>query len=481
MGTALALLLPPAGLLFLLLPGVLPPGNKRRAVIYTSLYTLMYVVLVIWLLIRFAGLQIEWKGGFPPVLTFEKTVPDYEALERHRVASTNAASVPATNGSIYWTGFRGPRRDGHYDQHPIQTNLPAGGLKPIWKQPIGGGYSSFAIAKGVAYTIEQRRDNEAVTAYDLKTGRELWAQTYPARFEEWMGGEGPRATPAWDDGRIYSLGAEGHLLCLDAQEGTIIWKTNILRMAGADLLPYAVSASPLIDNEKLIVLPGGPGNSVMALNKVTGKKIWGSLDDKPAYVSPMLVELAGVKQLLIVTAHRAAGLNPENGNLLWFFPWPVQYDNNIAQPVLTGTNRFVLSAGYGTGSVAVEVTQTDGKLRAQELWRNKRLKNKFASSVYHEGYIYGLDEDILTCLDAQTGQQQWKDGRYGYGQLILASGHLVIIGGEGKLTLVQANPGEHIVVASFPAIHGKTWNHPAMSDGLLLVRNAVEAACFDLR
>lgn len=477
----LTLLFPPAGLFYLWRSDKFSKRNKIRGTVYIVLFCFIYAAAVIWLLMRFAGLQMEWKGGFPPVLTFQKTVPDYETLERHRTTATNAPPPTQLEGSTYWTGFRGPKRDGHYDQQGIRTNWPASGLKPLWNQPIGGGYSSFAIAHGVAYTLEQRRENEAVTAYDFRTGRELWTQTYPAKFEEWMGGEGPRATPAWDEGRVYSLGAEGHLLCLNAQSGEVQWKTNILRMTGAELLPYAVSGSPLIVDDKLIVLPGAPGNSVVALNKLNGQKIWGSLDDKQAYVSPMLAHFGGVTQLLVVSAHRAVGLNPEDGKLLWSFPWPVKYDNNIAQPVLLSTNRFLLSAGYGTGAVAVEVTNVNGVFRTEELWRNKRLKNKFASSVYHEGYVYGLDEDILTCLDAATGQQQWKDGRYGYGQLLLASGHLLILGGEGKLSLVKADPGSHILVAESPGIKGKTWNHPAMSDGFLLIRNAVEAACFDLR
>jgi outer membrane protein assembly factor BamB len=197
-------------------------------------------------------------------------------------------------------------------------------------------------------------------------------------------------------------------------------------------------------------------------------------------MSPMIVNLAGRRQLLVVMAQRAVGLDLADGRLLWEFPWEVSYDNNIAQPVLVGTNRLVLSAGYGKGAVCVELSESTNGFAAIEIWRNRNLKNKFTSSVLHEGHIYGLDEDILVCLDAATGGRKWKDGRYGYGQLLLADGHLVILGGDGELALVKASPERLIEVARFPALRGKTWNHPAIADGRLFVRNAVEMACFEL-
>jgi outer membrane protein assembly factor BamB len=158
----------------------------------------------------------------------------------------------------------------------------------------------------------------------------------------------------------------------------------------------------------------------------------------------------------------------------------VQYDNAIAQPVLVGTNRFVISAGYGGGAMAVEISRTGSGFSARQIWKNQNLKNKFNSSVFWNGFVYGLDEGILTCIDANTGRRQWKEGRYGYGQLLLASGHLVVLSGDGELVLVRANPDQHEEVARFQAIQGKTWNHPAIAGDKLLVRNAVEMACFEM-
>jgi outer membrane protein assembly factor BamB len=196
----------------------------------------------------------------------------------------------------------------------------------------------------------------------------------------------------------------------------------------------------------------------------------------------MIVELAGEQQLLVVTRNRAVGLSVTDGKLLWQFPWVVlQGNRNIAQPVMAGTNRVFLSAGYGTGCALVEVNRKANAFTTREIWRNKNLKNKFSSSVMHDGFLYGLDEDILTCLDGMTGERRWKDGRYGYGQVVLASGHLIVLCGNGDLALVKATPEAHRELCRFRAIEGKTWNHPAIGGGFLLVRNNAEMACFDLR
>ena len=480
------LLFPPAGLWLFWRRRDVGLARKLFGTLGVLLYCIPYAALIIFLAVRFNVVQVEWRGGFPPVLTRRKTVPDYRAVELHR--ARQQAQIPPAPGhtnamsSANWPGFRGPNRDGVYAGTPIRTNWPADGLKPLWRQPIGGGYASFAIAGGRAFTIEQRRENEAVTCYDLGTGREIWVYSYPAFFDESMGGEGPRATPTYDDGRVYALGATGEFHCLDSETGRVLWRKDILSENGAANLTWAQSASPLVVGEKVIVEPGGPaGRCVIAYHKLTGELIWKSLNDEASYSSPMLVTLAGQKQLLVSMGKRVAGLRVEDGAILWQFPWVVQMGNrNIAQPVILSTNRFLLSAGYGTGCAIVEISHIENAFDAHEVWRNKNLKNKFTSSVFWQGHIYGLDEDILTCLDAETGARNWKEGRYGYGQLLLANGQLIILCGEGDLAIVSAIPDRHVELTRFPAIAGKTWNHPALADGKLLVRNAVEMACFDL-
>src|SRR5581483_2989435 len=199
-----------------------------------------------------------------------------------------------------------------------------------------------------------------------------------------------------------------------------------------------------------------------------------------SYTSPVLATLSGQNQILVVSARSVMGVVPESGRMLWECRWTVPNDNAIAQPVILGTNRFLMSAGYGTGCTLFEITQSNGVYSGKALWHNLSLKNKFTSSVSADGYFYGLDEDLLTCVDAKTGERQWKDGNYGYGQLLWASGHLIILSAEGELALVKATPKEYVELAKFQALQGKTWNHLAISEGRLFVRNGVEMACYDV-
>ena len=485
----------------------------RRIGKYLGLFVGAALVIAAGLYV--AGMRVVMYGGGAPRLRFI-TPPDKHAedVARHREAqraqsgpavpspapasAENAApaadrSAPADpaaktaasaapRGSSYWTNFRGPERDGAYRQQPVATTWPAGGPKMLWKQPVGGGYASFVIARGRAFTIEQRGDEEVAAAYDVLTGRELWINTWTATFRESMGGDGPRATPTWADGRLYTLGGTGELRCLDEATGRVIWRTNILRDAGANNLPWGMAASPLIVDNTVVVLPGGSGGrSVMAYDRETGRPAWSALSDQQSYSSPMLVTLAGVRQILVFSALRLIGMTPDSGDLLWEYPWKTAYDVNASQPLLVGDNRVFLSTGYGTGAVLVEITKDERGFSVREVWRTNRMKNQFSSSLLHDGFIYGLDESILACIDAATGELKWKGGRYGYGQVMLASDHLIVLTESGELALVRATPERHHELARVPAIDGKTWNHPAMSDGILIVRNINEMAAFDLR
>jgi len=353
-------------------------------------------------------------------------------------------------------------------------------LPLIWKQPVGVGHASFSVADGKAYTIEQRRNQEVVAAYDVGTGREIWTQKWNAEYTD-STGDGPRSTPTWDQGRLYALGATGELRCLDAGTGAVIWGKNILSDNKASNLPWAMAASPLIVDDKVIVLPGGAsGKSVVAYNKMTGAPVWKVLDDPQAYVSPMLVELAGRRQIVVVSSFRVVGLAPENGSLLWSYKWDTDNGINVSQPIMVDKNRFFISSGYGKGAALVEVKGSGNSYTATTIWENKNMKNKFNSSVLHDGYIYGLDEGILVCLDVNTGERKWKEGRYGYGQIILAGSHLIVTSDEGGVALVKASPDKYTELARFLAVQGQTWNYPAIAEGRLLVRNSNEMAAFDI-
>lgn len=478
------------------------------------------VAVVVVVLHLFFGLQVVPAGdGMPRLMFFSSGDEQAQRVEAHRAAqraslrpadamapvavpegaaaaatadgrddpaSTSAAasgrvdSRPVT--SAYWTDFRGPQRDGHYRERPVRTSWPAQGLTALWKQPVGGGYASFVEANGRLFTIEQRGAEEVAAAYDAATGVELWTSRWRALFRESMGGDGPRATPTWAAGFVYVLGAEGELRCLEDATGRLVWRKNILDDNDASNLDWGMAASPLVDGDAVIVLPGGPrGRSVVAYHRRTGDRLWSALDEPQAYSSPMIATLAGRRQLLVFTSSRLVGLDPDGGALLWSHPWVTNANINVAQPLVTGPDRVFVSSGYGVGAAMLEIGEADGRFTVREVWRNTRMKNKFTSSVLHDGFIYGLDEAILGCVDAATGDLKWKGGRYGYGQLMLASGRLIVLTEDGDLVLVAASPDSHQELARFSALSGKTWNHPAMAGGRLFVRNLQEMAAYDVR
>ncbi|MYD85292.1 MAG: PQQ-binding-like beta-propeller repeat protein [Acidobacteria bacterium] len=450
---------------------------------------------VVGFLVVAFDMQVEFAGsGMRPLFSFGTPDAHYAALEADRDNTTDIPSgaddddaqatgiaPEASRHDAYWTDFRGPHRDGIYSETAIRTDWPTTGLEPLWSQPVGGGYASFVVADGLAFTIEQRRDQEVVAAYDVATGVEAWTYAWSAHFRETMGGPGPRATPTWHDGRLYALGATGRFVCLDAATGAVVWERNILTDADAPNLPWAMSGAPLIVDDLVIVQPGGTrGWSIAAYDRLTGEVVWHGLDDVQSYTSPMVATLDGVRQIVVVTAERAAGLLPEDGTLLWEYAWTVRVVPNIAQPLVTSDTRIFLSAGYGKGAALVELTRTGDRFVAETVWETNRMKNKFSSSVLIDGYIYGLDRAILACIDAATGELMWKGGRYGFGQLLAAGDHLVVLTERGDLVLVRATPDGHDEIAGFRAIEGKTWNVPAMAGGRILVRNARQMAAFDL-
>src|SRR5262249_19403269 len=387
--------LPPVGLILLWLRKDIETGKKLFGTLAALGLSAVYLFLVF-------GSGIFLARPDPDSESHYAELERQRAEQRQGRAPASAAATPeerkadapttdanagpahpetaAKSDHTYWTDFRGPARDGRYDEKPIRTDWPADGLRPKWKQLIGGGYASFVIAEGIAFTIEQRRRQEVAAAYDLETGREIWTQGWPDEFKGSRGGAGPRATRTWDAGRLYVLGAQGDFLCLEGKTGKQYWSKNILKDNGAENLQWGMAASPLIVDDKVIVLPGGSsGKSVVAYNKITGAPVWRALGDRQAYVSPMLVTLAGKRQIVVVTANRIIGIGPDDGSLLWQTSWDTDMGINISQPIIVDGNRFFISSGYGKGAALVEISDSGGTLAARKVWENKSMKNKFNS------------------------------------------------------------------------------------------------------
>ncbi|MCP5110215.1 MAG: PQQ-binding-like beta-propeller repeat protein, partial [bacterium] len=248
-----AILFPPLGLLLVWKrPGV--------GIVLKVGLTLGIVVLAVVHLFTFWNLQMELDGtGMWPIFSFRDAEDHYASIEQDRAGDSPVPAASVEWEDAYWTDFRGPNRDGHYTETAVLTEWPDGGLEELWRKPVGGGYASFVVAGGKAFTIEQRRDQEVVAAYDMETGAEVWANSWRANFRESLGGPGPRATPTWHEGMLFALGAEGELRCLNAANGEVIWRKNILDDNGSPNIQWAMAASPLIVDEKVIVLPGGRG------------------------------------------------------------------------------------------------------------------------------------------------------------------------------------------------------------------------------
>ena len=391
------------------------------------------------------------------------------------------AASPSTPSP--WPGFRGPMRDGIVSGVALDSNWQASPPQEIWKRPVGPGWSSFAYANGLIYTQEQRGDDEIVSAYDATTGEPRWAHRDKARFWEALAGAGPRATPTYSDGKIYTLGATGLLNALDADTGAVIWARNAAEDTNAPTPEWGFSASPLLRGGLVILHTGGPDDKgVVAYDAATGEPRWFAPAGPLSYSSVHAAELGGAEQLLILTGDGAHSLDPSSGEVLWQHEWPMPNGARIVQPVFSDDGDLFIGTGFGMGVRRIAVGLDGQTWTTEEKWTSNFLKPYYNDFVLHEGYLYGFDGRILACVDAATGERIWKGGRYGNGQLMLLEDQdlLLVLSDRGDLALVSAQSSGFEEVGRVTAIQGKTWNHPALVDGVLYVRNGEEMAAFRL-
>lgn len=411
--------------------------------------------------------------------------------EPYAAPSDASAAAPDAEGvdrqGPDYDQFRGPGRLATLTDLHLEADWQANPPRELWRRPIGAGWGAFAIAGSRAITQEQRGEQETIVCYELHTGRELWSHANAAHFPSDedggspMGGEGPRATPTIDEQFVYAQGATGILDCLDRETGKPIWSVDILDDNGATLPMHGVAGSPLIVDDLVIVHAGGPdGRSLVAYDKLRGNVVWHGGDDPNAYGSPQLIEIDGTRQVLIHNAIGVSAHDPADGRVLWSHPWTNDQAVNCSQPVpLGGDNRqLLISSGYGKGAALIELSRSGDRWSVEELWTTRHLKPKFTSPVVRDGFAYGLDDGILTCIDLADGQRCWKRGRYGHGQVLLVDDLLLVQTETGEVTLVAADSDEHRQLATLPALRAKTWNNPALADRYLLVRNDREAACY---
>ena len=400
----------------------------------------------------------------------------------------------ATSSDHDFPQFLGPERQAVVPGPRLSPAWATTAPRQLWKKPIGAGWSAFSAVNGYAVTMEQRGPLELVVCYDLKTGVVQWSHATTARYQNKLGGIGPRSTPTIHQGKVYSLGVTGQLLCLDGADGKLLWKRDLRKEFGISpeedeqAIYYGRSNSPLIVDNTVIIPAGGPpaGNqsSLVAYDKDTGEEIWRGGSSQISYSSPSLVTLCGVRQILIVNLDNIAGHDPTTGKELWQHEWVGDNFANASasQALAVDGDRVFVSKGYGVGAMLLQISNSpDSEWSAEKIWsKHNALRTKFTNIVIKDDCAYGLSDGILQCVDIDTGKIYWKRGRYGHGQILLVGDLILVLSEKGNLHLVEAVSEKHHELAKFPAIEGKTWNNICLYGPYLLVRNSEQAACYEL-
>lgn len=417
---------------------------------------------------------------------------------------TTPRDYPRFLGNGYWAEVKGTELETDWQSHPPEQ---------LWRREIGAGWSAFAIAGNYAVTQEQRGENELVTCYRLQTGEPVWTHADNSRFDPpgaigGLGDVGPRATPTIDGDRIFTQGGTGIVNCLDARTGRVLWSHDTAAETGATVVVWGKSGSPLIIDEMVVISIGAPageaasaaGNSaprqpynssLIAYDKTTGDVRWTAGNRQASYASPIVATLAGERQIIVVNESWVTSHRPADGKVLWEYPWSKEGDTDAscAQPVPLVGDRLFLSKGYGVGSSLLTIKRDPrGNLSVAPLWDppiKRMMKTKLGNVVVRDGFIYGLDDVLLECIELETGALQWKRRRrpeFGHGQIMLIGNVILVLSETGELALVEVNPHECRELAHIQALDDAnvTWNNPAFAPPYLLVRNAREAACYRL-
>ncbi|HEV8541032.1 MAG TPA: PQQ-binding-like beta-propeller repeat protein [Verrucomicrobiae bacterium] len=399
-----------------------------------------------------------------------------------KTAETAGQKYATALANPEWPGFRGADRAGRVLGPRISTNWAAHPPEQLWKIRVGPAWSSFAVAGQLLFTQEQRGPMETVVCYDANTGREVWKRELEARLEDPLGGPGPRATPSLADGGLFVTGATGAFMRLNPLTGEIVWKQDLTTVAGRKAPMWGFAASPLVTGGLAIVYAGGPGDKgLLAFDAASGALRWSAASASDSYVSPQLNTILGEPLVLVLSNNGLLLIEPATGRERLKYDWKFQQYRAL-QPRVIGDNTILLPTPMTAGTRALRITKANGQFAVEELWTSRNLKADFTDLVTYQGYAYGNDAGIWTCIDLKTGERKWKGGRYGKGQALLLenSGLLLIAAEDGQVALVSADPNAYAEVASFKALDGKTWNHPVLIGDRLYVRNAEEAAAYKL-
>jgi outer membrane protein assembly factor BamB len=380
--------------------------------------------------------------------------------------------------SVDWYQWRGPNRDGRSAETGLLKTWPAQGPPLAWRATGAGiGYSSFSASGGRLYTLGSRASSEFILAIDAATGKRVWDTTHGSLFSNDRG-DGPRGTPTVDGERLYALGGNGDLTCLEAKTGRILWSKNLLRDFRGSHPYWGISESPLVVNDRVLVNAGGPNASIVALNKMDGTVLWRSHSDEAGYSSAVLAKVGDTQQAVFFTGQRALGVSVRDGRMLWSYDRVSNGTANIATPIVR-ENRVFLSSDYGTGAALLELSATG----AREVYFTRDMRNHHSSSVLVGDHLYGFSSSILTSLRFDDGTVAWRDRSVGKGSLIYADGRLYLYSENGVVGLAEATPAGYREHGRFRINSGQlpTWSHPIITNGKLILREQDNVYAYNVK
>jgi hypothetical protein len=390
-----------------------------------------------------------------------------------------------------WPCWRGPRGDGAWQAPKLPDKWPADGLKTLWKKPVGGGYAGITVAGDKVLTmdldapVKLRKDDqpdgvERVLCFNLADGKLLWSHKYEVKYGD-LGGynNGPRAAPTFHDGRLYTLGAVGHFFCFETASGKVLWSKDLVKEEGAKIPEWGFAASPVIDDNRVIVHVGAEKNGcIIAFDRISGKEIWRSLVDPAGYATPVVIEPKSGKQIIVWTPTHIRGIDAATGKPLWAVPHKITYGVSIATPIFRDGIVFVTE--YWDGALAIKLGDkpTDAELVWQE---RKELRGLMAQPLYKDGYAYSIDrQNGLTCFEFKSGKKLWDDdnkmtpkSRNPHASFVWINDgdRILSLNSDGELILARLNPKGYSEQSRTRIIEGKVWGHPAFADKFVIVKS----------
>jgi outer membrane protein assembly factor BamB len=391
-----------------------------------------------------------------------------------------------------WPQWLGPRRDGVWRERGIRKTLPAAGLPIHWRAQVGLGYSGPIVARGRVYVTDRQprpREVERVLCFEEETGRSLWTYEYPCSYRGIGYGSGPRAAPAVLDGKVYTLGATGHLCCLHAETGQVIWKKDLASEYQATPPRWGISAAPLLEGDAAIVCAGGePDACIMAFHKDTGREIWRALNDRPTYSAPIATSIGGKRQVIVWTGDSVNSLDPISGKSHWRIAYPLgKAAIAVATPVIH--DNLLLLVSFEKGAKLFELDRA--KPAAFLVWETKQVTSLMGTPLFQDGHFYVADNyGEFQCIEAATGRIVWRTrqptGETKWGETVHLTpngDHVFLFNDQGQLLVAKLGREGYQEISRVSLIkptlgareeRAVAWAHPAYANKHILVRNDKE-------